>query len=186
MNVHRKALSDGARRLFIAHVPPVLSRYIDQSLTLDVTPTGSFSIQDCCRSTSRPSSKSEPVASDKHPRSYSNIPTDSFSNWSALADASAAPAFIISAVALVLSMMFGLCHVSVSFAACHIASAAISAHALSYEFCPECEGGSVWIWDVTIPPAPSSPSEDLPGVSWTQVRLDGDSYCCRVQPLTDQ
>ena len=32
----------------------------------------------------------------------------------------------------------------------------------------------------------SSPSEDLPGVSWTQVRSDGDSYCCRVQPLTDQ
>ena len=32
----------------------------------------------------------------------------------------------------------------------------------------------------------SSPSEDLPGVSWTQVRSDGDNCCCRVQPLTDQ
>ena len=63
------------------------------------------------------SSKSEPVASDRHPRNYSDIPTDSFINCSELSAASAAPVFIISAVVFIPSVMFGLCQVSVSFAA---------------------------------------------------------------------
>ena len=132
LNVHRKALLDESQGLYIGHLPPMLPRNRGQSLTLDVTPTGFFSIQGCCRSTSRASSKSELIVSDIHPRNCWNIPSDSFSYWSELPAASAAPAFIISAVALIPSMMCGFCQVSVSFAALYGISGSIGPHSISW------------------------------------------------------